>query len=198
MQAGLWGTGEFSRFEGCAGEDFQINGVAPGSFTVKGAQQTAYLYMYCYARTGWSQGLIITQGNTVVAHYVFIGMASTMYALKDINQNGFTELVLEGGFTGQGYTEGFLEIAELRPQRRLLGKLNYEFGQPYDDDCGVRSNGGVWSSRVIRVTPGPTPKFTQQLIQGRCGNFKVATSTGPVQPLKLTPAPTGWTPAPTR
>jgi hypothetical protein len=198
MQAGLWDSGEFGPSGDCSGEDFQINGVAPGSFTVKGAQQTAYLYMYCYYRPGWSQGLVITQGDGVVAHYVFTGLASGMYALGDINRNGFTELVLEGGFTGQGYTEGYLEIAELRPQRRLLGTLNYEFNSPYKDNCGTLDKALAWTSRVIRVTPGVTPQFTQQVIQGKCGNEQVATFTGGIQPLKLKPSPTGWTPAPTR
>lgn len=198
MQAGLWDTGDFRPSESCSGEDFQINGVAPGSFTAQGTQQTAYLYMYCYYRPGWSQGLVIVQGNEVVAHYVFTGLAHTMYALKDINRNGFTELVLEGGFTGQGYTEGYLEIAELRPQRRFLGRLNYEFNPPYKSNCGTLEKPLAWTSRIIRVTPGQAPQFTQQVIQGKCGDERTATFTGAIQPLTLKPLPTGWTPAPTR
>lgn len=198
MQAGLWDTEEFKPSQDCTGEDFQINGVAPGSFTAKGAKQTAYLYMYCSYRPGWSQGLVVTQGNEVVAHYVFTDLAYVLYALKDINQNGFSELVLESGFTGQGYTEGAVKIAELRPQRRFLGVLNYENNPPYKDNCGTLDKVLAWTSRVIRVTPGKTPQFTQQIIQGKCGNEKTATFVGAVQPLKLKSSPTGWTPAPTR
>lgn len=198
MQAGLWDTEDFRPSESCSGEDFQINGVAPGAFTAQGTQQTAYLYMYCSYRPGWSQGLVIVQGNEVVAHYVFTGLAHSMYALRDINRNGFTELVLEGGFTGQGYTEGYLEIAELRPQRRLLGVLNDEFNPPYKDNCGTLEKSLAWTSRIIRVTLGKAPQFTQQVIQGKCGDEKSATFTGAIQPLKLKPSPTGWTSAPTR
>jgi hypothetical protein len=86
----------------CDGRDFTIHGVAPGAFTVKGARQTAYLYTYCFFRPGWNQGLVIVQGNEIVAHYAFTNLASSMYALKDINRNGMTELALEYGFTGRG------------------------------------------------------------------------------------------------
>lgn len=161
-------------------------------------KQTAYLYSYCYFRPGSKQGVVIMQGNQVLAHYVLTGSAPTLYVLKDINRNGFTELVLEGAGTGQGYTEGYLEIAELGPQRRLLGRLNDEYNSPYSDNCGTLDTPLAWTSRVIRVTPGTRPQFTQQVIQGKCGNERVATFTDAVQPLKLTPLPTGWSPAPIR
>lgn len=182
---------------GCTGDDFTVVGVASGAFTVKGARQTAYLYTYCYERPGDFQGLVIVQGSAVVAHYVFVDHLSAMSAMNDVNRNGFTELVLSGGFTGQGATEGWLELAELGPVRRLLGQLDYDHApQPYLDNCGAVEAGGTWSSQVIRVTPGKVPRFTQQSISGRCDNERVATSLGPVRPLALKPAPTGWTPAP--
>ncbi|GAA4020155.1 hypothetical protein GCM10022631_37200 [Deinococcus rubellus] len=199
MEARLWDDADFRASDTCAGQDFAINGVAPGAFTVKGAQQTAYLYMYCYFRPGWSQGLVITQGNQVVAHYVFTNLVSSLYALKDINQNGFTELVLEGGFTAQGGTEGYIEIAELQPQRRLLAQFKYDNQlQPYSDNCGAVETGGIWTSQVIRVTPGKNPQFTAQKIQGKCENERVATLTGALRPLKVQPLPTGWLSAPLR
>ena len=183
--------------DGCSGRDFTVTGVAPGSFTVKGAAQTAYLYTYCYERPGDLQGLVLVQGSAIVAHYVFVDHLSTMYSLKDINRNGFTELALEGGFTGQGSTEDWLEIAELGPVRRLLGLLDYDHPpQPYLDNCGAVDTGGTWTSWVIRVTPGKAPTFTRQAISGRCGNERVATSVGPVRPLILKPAPTGWSAGP--
>ncbi|MBZ9752686.1 hypothetical protein K7W42_17730 [Deinococcus sp. HMF7604] len=181
----------------CDGSDFRIEGAAPGAFTVKGRQQTAYVYTFCFRRPGNLQGLVVLDGLNVAAHYVFVNHISSMYALKDINRNGFTELVLDGGFTGQGYTEGWLDIVELGPVRRLLGQLNYEhLPQPYHDNCGVVESGGQWTSALIRVTPGPTPRYTWQQLTGRCGNERVATRTGPIKPLKLTPAPTGWAKGP--
>ena len=193
----IWAQAGEVAMAGCTGADFTVVGMASGAFTIKGARQTAYLYTYCYERPGDFQGLVVVQGSAVVAHYVFVDHLSDMYAVNDVNRNGFTELVLNGGFTGQGATEGWLELAELGPVRRLLGQLDYDHApQPYLDNCGAVEVGGTWSSRVIRVTPGKVPKFTQQTISGRCGNERVATSLGPVRPLVLKPAPTGWTPAP--
>ncbi|MVN87606.1 hypothetical protein GO986_12600 [Deinococcus sp. HMF7620] len=181
----------------CEGSDFSIEGAAPGTFTAKGRQQTAYVYTFCFNRTGNLQGLVILEGLNVAAHYVFVNHVSSMYALKDINRNGFTELVLEGGFSGQGYTGNFLEIVELGPVRRLLGRLNQQLlPQPYEDNCGVRSSGGQWTSALIRVTPGVTSSYTWQQLTGSRGNERVAISIGPVKPLKLTPFPTGWAKGP--
>lgn len=174
-------------------DDFRIEGAAPGSFTAKGRAQMAYVYTQCDRRPGRLQGLVILEGLTIAAHYTFISHFYSMYALKDINRNGFTELVLNGGFTGQGNTEVWLDIVELGPVRRMLGRLNYEhLPQPYQDNCGAVESGGRWTSALIRVTPGPTPKYTWQQLTGNCGNEQVATKIGPVKPLKLTPAPTGW------
>ncbi|MDL2345210.1 hypothetical protein QOL99_13775 [Deinococcus sp. MIMF12] len=194
-RAKAWDTPDFRPSEaGCSGQDFQINGVAPGAFTVKGAKQTAYLYTYCYFRPGWNQGLVITQGSQVLAHYAFTALHSEMYALKDINRNGYTELALSGGFTGQGYTTGYLEVAELAPQRRLLASFNSQNKlSVWEDNCGAVGSGGTWKARVIRVTPGAAPRFTQQPISGRCGNERTATGQGSVQAVKATPEPTGWT-----
>ena len=176
----------------CDGRDFTIHGVAPGAFTVKGAKQTAYLYTYCFFRPGWNQGLVIVQGNEIVAHYAFTNLASSMYALKDINRNGLTELALEYGFTGQGYTEGGVQVVELRPNRRQLARF-----EAYADDCGVAESGGTWSSQVIRVTPGSTPKFTSQRIEGRCGEERT-TRQDAIRPVTTKVEPTGWVNAPTK
>ena len=177
----------------CGGSDFVIDGVAPGAFTTKGKQQAAYLYTYCYQRPGDLQGIVIVQGNGIVAHYVFVNHFRELYALKDVNRNGFTELLLSGGFTGQGYTENWINIAELGPQRRLLGQLDYDHPpQAYSDNCGTVETGGTWQSFVLRVVPSASPTFTRQAISGRCGAERVATSIGTIKPLTLKPTPTGW------
>ncbi|WP_157451042.1 hypothetical protein [Deinococcus puniceus] len=196
-QLGSWDEEDFRPSEYCDGKDFAINGVAPGAFTAKGVQQTAYLYTYCYFRPGWKQGLVILQKNEIVAHYVFTALSHNLYAVKDINQNGFTELAFEGGFTGQGYTSGYVEVAELKPQRRYMATFNYNTKQQvYEDNCGAVESGGTWQSLVIRVTPAPTPKYTAQTISGSCEQQRVATKVGSIRPITVKAAPTGWTPAP--
>ena len=177
----------------CGGSDFVIDGVAPGAFTVKGKQQAAYLYTSCYQRPGDLQGIVIVQGNNIVAHYVFVNHLHELYALKDVNRNGSTEFLLSGGFTGQGYTVDWIDIAELGPQRRLLGQLDYDHPpQAYSDNCGTVETGGTWQSFVLRVVPSASPTFTQQAISGRCGAERIATSIGTIRPLTLKIAPTGW------
>ena len=183
---------------GCDGSEFQILGIAPGSFTAKNTAQKAYLYTYCFFRPGSSQGLVIMQGSKAIAHYAFTALHNEMYTLKDINRNGFSELAFSGGFTGQGFTSGYLEIAELAPQRRLLGAFWAKNDRLiYEDNCGaVVDNSGTWKSLVIRVTPGTNPTYTQQSISGKCSNVQKATSTGQETRVTLNPQPTGWVSAP--
>ncbi|WP_158680033.1 hypothetical protein [Deinococcus sp. NW-56] len=178
----------------CDGQDFKIHGVAPGAFTVKGAKQTAYLYTYCYVvANAWNQGLVITEGSKTLVHYTFTARTSEMYSVKDINRNGYTELALGGAFTGQGSTRGYLEIAEFAPQRRILASFSSSNGLAVrEDNCGAVGSGGTWKSRVIRVTPGTVPRFTQQPISGRCGNDRTAAGQVSVQAVKVTAEPTGW------
>lgn len=194
-RAGAWDGA--AGLDYCTGDDFAIAGMVPGSFTAKGAKQVAYLYTYCYARPGDMQGLVILEGLNAVAHYTFVDHYFSMYAVKDINQNGFTELALDGGFTGQGYTEGWLDLLELRPQRRFIAQFNYDNKlQPWLDDCGIHMEG--WTSLLLKVTPGPTPKFTAQELKGKCGNERVVLKQGSVRAVTVKPAPTGFTPAPLR
>lgn len=195
----LWDTRDFKASESCDGQDFRIRGVAPGSFTEKAARQTAYLYLYCDDQYGPKQGLVIMQGDTPVAHYVFTAPFYSLYALRDINQNGYTELVLEGGFSENGTSIGSLDVAELRPQRRYLASFSVDQGREvWSSNCGALIDDAGWKSLVIRVTPGPSPKFTAQAIAGQCDNERAATSSGPVRPITVKPAATGWTPAPLR
>lgn len=193
IKQNLWNSADM----GCNGQDFTINGVAPGSFTKPNSKQTAYLYMACYSRSSWNQGLVIVEGRTVVAHYVFSNLYSEMYALKDINRNGYSELALVGGFTGTGETVSDLHILELRPQRKILASFDYQNQLlVHDDNCGAVESGGTWKSLVIRVIPGPNPKFSKQQISGQCSNERQATQQGPILPVTVKATPTGWIPGP--
>lgn len=194
FQAGAWKADSFTASLCQPGNDFRISGVAPGSFTALNTRQTAYLYTYCrISRAEVWQGLVVIQGNDVVANYAFKDHLFGMYAVKDINRNGYTELALEGGFTGQGITAGWLDVVELKPTRRSLAQLGV-----FDDNCGAVESGAVWTGQVIRVTPGKTPTYTAQQISGACENQRTALKTGPIRPITAKPAPTGWTVAPTQ
>lgn len=194
-QRGLWANldsvpGGTRDLLECGSRGFRIRGVAPGAFTAKGAQQTAYLYDYCNVSHAQNlQGLVVLNNLEVAAHYTFTGDYYALYAVKDINRNGFTELGLEGYYGNMGTGEGWLTVAELQPGRRNLLRLDV-----YSDDClGVQTG---WKSQVIRVIPGATPQYTTQPIAGKCSNERVATSVGSIRPISVQATPTGWTPAP--
>jgi hypothetical protein len=199
--AGAWNYLDYAQFDysqQCSGNDFRVNGRASGAFTTPKVGQIAYLYTYCWSsHADVLQGLIIVQGGKTVAHYTFHEDYYSLQAVKDINLNGKDELLLVGADTGQGYTEGWLNLIEFQQGVRFLGQLDYNhLPQPYADNCGVE--GGTWKSVVLRVLPGRVPSYTQQDITGRCSNVKVATSAGPVRPLPLQTILVDWPSGPIR
>lgn len=194
----LWDDDNFRLPEYCKSKDIEINGAVPGSFTAVSVRQIAYLYTYCWHdRRGNSQGIIVMQGLTPVAHYVFTNQYWDLYAVKDINKNGFSELALEGSTYGQGLLEKWIDFAEIAPVRNYLAQLTV-----YKDNCQATGRAGItgdqlkWHSQVIRVTPGITPRYTAQTINGSCESEGVATKVGSVRPIPVKATPTGWTPAP--
>lgn len=177
----------------CSGDDFTVLDVASGSFTTMNTRQIAYLYTYCWSsHADVLQGLAIFQGNKAVAHYLFHDHYSTVRTLKDLNLNGRDELLLRGSFMGQGYTEGWVNIAEVGHDVRFLGQLDFKhLPQPYSDNCGAVEK-GTWESIVIRGVAGSPPSMTQQQLKGRCSNMNVATFAGPVRPLPLQTILVDW------
>lgn len=195
---GLWNEKDFPP-DDCNGK-FMIKGVAPGSFTTKGAKQVAYLYMYCFYHPGWTwkQGLVITQkdaqGEKAVAHYVFANTYFEMYAVKDINRNGYTELAFVGGYATKGESTTFLDIAEFAPKRRMLAKFNYNLIG--FDTCAAQGSRGISQESIIRVIPSATPTYTRQILSSRCGRESAPPKFGPIKSITVRPKPTGWRVAP--
>lgn len=202
-EARAWSRLEYAEInysKQCTGSDFRINGVALGSFTRAKAAQRAYLYNYCwYNHADVLQGLVIMEGKKVVSHYVFHDHYQQLQAIKDSNTNGQDELLFVGFFTGQGTTEGWLNLAELQQGVRFLGQLDYQhLPAPYSDNCGAADPAGTWESVVLRVLPGSTPRYFQQAIKGRCTNMNKATTSGAVQPLSLQTILVDWQSGPVK
>lgn len=180
----------------CESQTAELLGRAVGSFTARNTSQVAYLYRACFEVPNHAQqGLVIFQEGRAVAHYTFTDHFSEIYAVRDINRNGFSELALIRLLEGQGSSFQYLALAELHPVRRflMLQKVAY-------NDCGASGAEG-WNSQVIRVTPASTPRFTQQALTGKCDNvepFRRVTKQGTVRPLISRPEPTGWVSAPLR
>lgn len=187
----LWG-----KSAQCWERRFTVDGIATGAFTAPNTKQTAYLYNDCFIVPNQNrQGLVIMQGATVVAHYVFNDHFTEMYSLKDINRNGYFELGLLRHLEGQGTANDYLAVVELRPNRRflMLEKVNY-------NDCGNMGTAG-WTSQVIRVNPATKPTFTRQNLSGRCDGvnaFRRVAGQGAIKPFTPSQEPTGWVTAPTR
>ena len=142
--------------------DFGISGMASGAFTKPGARQKVYLYELC--RSGRSFGIggivVVENSQTVVAHYVYgeNGLDSDINALPDINQNGFSEIMLVGGGTGQGYSEGAVEIIELTPG----GVKTFGIADTYEDNFGTDSAKKSATAYRISVLPGKSPSFFRE------------------------------------
>lgn len=193
----LWNDG---RADGsCGDQELQVEGVAAGAFTTPNVKQTAYLYTRCIlSHHFWQQGLVVMQGQQVMAHYVFHDLFTEMYSVKDINRNGYSELGMVRDESGQGTTYNYLVVTELRPTRRVLleQQVNY-------NDCAHAGENNVygWRSQVIRVTPSASPSYTSQQLKGRCNEyepFQIVTSQGAVKALTTKTTPTGWVTALTR
>ncbi len=74
-------------------EEFEVRDFVDGSFTQKGAKQRAYLYRYSY-----TNGVVVTQGGKVVAHYSGdpgdYALYFAMSKAPDLNGDGLSDLVL--------------------------------------------------------------------------------------------------------
>ncbi len=102
----------------CSGTDVTVEGLAEGSFTKPKSAQVVYLYRKCTDDTmkypGFISVLIITQGEEVVAHFVYadvFGGFTSLKILPDINRNGLSEIVLRSSL-GYGYYTDSIDIYE--------------------------------------------------------------------------------------
>lgn len=102
----------------CSDADVVVEGIAEGSFTKPKSSQVVYLYRKCandmVKYPGYISGLIITESEEVIAHFVYADIFSGFTSLKilpDINRNGLSEMVLESSF-GYGYYANSVDLYE--------------------------------------------------------------------------------------
>ena len=146
-----------------APENISIVGNAEGSFTKPDAAQKAFLYERC--RSGRSfgiGGIMIVEDEKVVAHYVYgeNGLYLSISSLPDINQNGLSEIIFEGGGTGQGYTVGAIDIFEFKAGNlAFLGDA-----ETYSDNGGAVENEqkALATAYKISVEPSANPIFWRE------------------------------------
>ena len=140
---------------------FGISGWTNGSFTKPNVRQKAYLYELC--RSGLSYGIggiVVVENGRIVAHYVYgeNGLDSEIDVLPDINQNGFSEILLVGGGSGQGYTQGAVEIIEFTPG----GIKSFGIADTYEDNFGTVKAKRYAKAYKISVQPGASPDYFRE------------------------------------
>jgi hypothetical protein len=140
---------------------FSVQSVAAGSFTAPERRQKAYLYELCRSTLAFGiGGLVVVENGKTVAHYVYgeNGLDSEIAVLPDINQNGFSEIMLIGGGTGQGYTLGAVEIIELTPG----GVISFGTADVYEDNFGTETARKSAKAFKISVRAGKNPVYFRE------------------------------------
>lgn len=102
----------------CSDTDVRVEGISEGSFTKPKSSQVAYLYRTCMSDAvkypSFISGLIITESEEVIAHFVYadvFGGFTSLKILPDINRNGLSEIVLRSSL-GYGYYTDSIDIYE--------------------------------------------------------------------------------------
>ena len=148
----------------CEEDEFSsldISGMTSGSFTKPNARQTAYLYELCRSGRAFGiGGILVVENSQVVAHYVYgeNGLDADIAALPDINENGFSEIMMIGGGTGQGYTKSAVEIIEFTPG----GIKSFGIADTYEDNFGTENAKKSAKAFRITVSPGKNPVFFRE------------------------------------
>ena len=162
----------------------EVVATADGSFTGRGAAQTAVLYS-----VGWAPparplgGLLVLDDGAVVRNVTVEGGAS-LRALPDVDGDGRDELAIGGGGTNMGETVRSVLVAELAP-----GGLD-AWGRAfvYHDDCGAAARGAEATRLVVR--PGARPTFEAERFEapGACAGDETWRPAGSREPVRLEPA----------
>ena len=124
--------------DGCE-ESLDLPGAALGSFTRKGAVQTAVFYQFCQTGNGFGKGgVAVFEGNKPVASFVSheSGWTVGVRALPDINMNGMDELALYvSGGMHQGSGGTGVEIVEV--SGRNLKSIGWFQAETFSDESPV-------------------------------------------------------------
>lgn len=170
---GAWDkASQYQRLHGGAcHEALMVDAVAQGSFTAPGVAEKAYLYTYCQTgRQIFQQALAVTRGDRLVLNILLTNAGGHgLTGVRDVNQNGISELMLHWFGTGQGYSEQGITLIELsgKAYRTLLNVTTQS------TNCGaVTGDPGspepLIRSRVVRVEPGKTPRFFADVYEDDC------------------------------
>ena len=140
---------------------FNVVSVASGSFTKPNTRQKAYLYELCRSNLTFGiGGIVVAENGKVVTHYIYgeNGLESDFAVLPDINRNGFSEIMLIGGGTGQGYTLGAVEIIEFTSR----GINSFGIADIYEDNFGTNNAKKSATAYKVSVRTGKNPVYFRE------------------------------------
>jgi hypothetical protein len=152
----------------------EVRARVAGAFTQPGVQQTAYLIAvnerYAdHADNFGTKRLAIFEGRRLVLD-VDIGDHGGILKTFDLNRDGTSELLLEGGFMQMGHETLWSKLIEFRGGRQRVVK---DFGDVYAGDCGAKDDGQTFGVQVL-YTPaarGSFPQgFRQDVYRTGCGD----------------------------
>src|SRR5688572_8945558 len=149
-------------------ESLDISGAARGSFTRKGATETAVFYQFCQTGNGFGKGgVAVFEGDKLVASFVSqeSGWAVDVKAVPDINMNGLDELALYiSGGMHQGSGGMGVEIVEV--SGRTLKSIGWFLAESFSDDSPVIGY-KVSAKRAVK------PSFTREkYVQNAAGKWR--------------------------
>jgi hypothetical protein len=147
-----------------------IRGAAEGSFTAAGLKQTAYLIDVgeCSHDPVVSTRRLAVFTSGSLAANVEAPLGAVNLRVYDLNADGKSELLLQGGHTGQGE---WIEVARLVEFDKDKLATIEDFGQIYDDTCDTEVASKSISASVVYYLPPPAgqkPRFTVELYRAPC------------------------------
>lgn len=167
-------------------EGVSIVEIAEGSFTHPNAAQKIFLYERCRSGRAFGiGGIVVVENETVSAHYIYgeNGLESGILSLPDINKNGLSEIILIGGGTNQGYTNGAIDLFEFKQ-----GNLNF-LGrtETYSDNSGAAENESKVETTAYKILArlSANPVFFRETYQTK-GKIKKWSLAKKAQKLLLT------------
>lgn len=147
-----------------------VRGAAEGSFTAAGPKQTVYLIDVgecSHDPIVSTRRLAVFTAGALTAN-VEAPLGSGNLRTYDLNGDGKSELLLQGGHTGRGE---WIEVARLVEFDKDKLATVEDFGQIYDDTCDTDVASKSISASVVYYLPPPAgqkPRFTVELFRAVC------------------------------
>lgn len=144
-----------------------------GSFTGAKVSEAVYLVDLgdaCHPRNTGTKRLALFRGDRLIT-YTDATNYNTIKKLVDVDKNGQSEVLLEGGWMSQGYFAMYAKIVGFRQRQPLTLK---EFRDVYTDNFGAVTSGLSQKAAVISVTQTQGKvEFKRENYTASCSSVKL-------------------------